>query len=343
MAGVLNSSRDSASIDPYGFERPDDFDYSTYEDFMAKYLSVLARRAKKWEDLLESSKDVKRGFKVKRYVRKGIPREFRGVIWMTVSGGQELKEQSPNLYSSLLNGTQNPELIETINIDIPRTFPDNIYFKDAPDGKRKSLYNVLVAFAHQNEHVGYCQGLNFIAGIMLLITEDEEISFWLLRILVEKILPDYYNKEMTGLLVDLDVFAELVKLKVPEVHNHMEKHGVSWVVVISKWFICLYAEVFPIETVLRIWDCLFYEGSKILFRVGITTIIKHKERILEASNFSKIADVFKLITQESFVTECHTFMQAIFTETGSFPSALINKLRLQCQEKALQQKQRKRN
>ncbi|XP_067143127.1 growth hormone-regulated TBC protein 1-A-like [Centruroides vittatus] len=325
------------SIDPYGFERPDDFDHSTYEDFMASYLSILARRAKKWEDLLDAKKNVKKGYKVKRYVRKGIPRKHRGTIWMAVSGGQELKDQTPDLYSSLLSGPKNSELIDTIELDIPRTFPDNIYFKNSPDGKRQLLFNVLVAFAHQNQNVGYCQGLNYIAGILLLITEDEEITFWLLRILVENILPDYYTKEMMGLRTDLEVFSELVKIKVPDVYNHMKLHNVAWAIVITKWFICLYAEVLPIETVLRIWDCLFYEGSKILFRVGITMIIKNKEKILKARNFSEIAEVFKGITQESVVIECHSFMQAIFTETGSFSSSLIRRLREECRARVAEQ------
>ena len=35
-----------------GFERPDNFDYENYEDFMAHYLSVLAKRSQKWESHL---------------------------------------------------------------------------------------------------------------------------------------------------------------------------------------------------------------------------------------------------------------------------------------------------
>jgi hypothetical protein len=37
-----------------GFERNEDFDYKAYEDFMEKYISVLARRAAKWETLVEN-------------------------------------------------------------------------------------------------------------------------------------------------------------------------------------------------------------------------------------------------------------------------------------------------
>jgi len=57
----------------------------------------------------------------------------------------------------------------------------------------------------------FLQGLNYIAGLLLLITKNEESSFWLLRALVEKILPDYYSKTMDGVIVDIEVFSRLVK------------------------------------------------------------------------------------------------------------------------------------
>lgn len=53
--------------------------------------------------------------------------------------------------------------------------------------------------------------MNYIAGILLLVTKNEETAFWLLKILIETILPDYYTPTMDGLLTDIDVLAELVK------------------------------------------------------------------------------------------------------------------------------------
>lgn len=64
-----------------------------------------------------------------------------------------------------------------------------------------------------------------------------------------------------------------------------------------------------LQTVLRIWDCLFNEGSKIIFRVALTLIKQHQEFILEASSIPDICDKFKQITKGDFVTECHAFMQ----------------------------------
>lgn len=50
--------------------------------------------------------------------------------------------------------------VDAIRIDLPRTFPENIFFENI----RTPLFNVLVAYANHNKEIGYCQGLNYIAG-----------------------------------------------------------------------------------------------------------------------------------------------------------------------------------
>ncbi|XP_067151762.1 growth hormone-regulated TBC protein 1 isoform X1 [Apteryx mantelli] len=325
-------------VDPYGFERPDDFDYASYEAFFSRYLVVLTRRAIKWSKLLKGNNGIQKSLKVKRYIRKGIPNEHRALVWMIVSGAQANMEQNPGYYHRLLEGEKNDKLVEAIKTDMNRTFPDNVKFRKTADPcLQHTLYNVLVAYGHHNKAVGYCQGMNFIAGYLILITKNEEESFWLLDALIGRILPDYYSPAMTGLKTDQEVLGELVKMKVPAVAELMERHGVMWTLVVSRWFICLFIDILPVETVLRIWDCLFYEGSKIIFRVALTLIKQHQAFILEATNFPDICDKFKEITKGTFVTECHSFMQKIFTEPGSLSMATINKLRETCCEKLLSQ------
>ncbi|OWK61005.1 Growth hormone-regulated TBC protein 1 [Lonchura striata] len=272
-------------VDPYGFERPEDFDYASYEAFFSRYLVILTRRAIKWSKLLKGNNSIQKSLK-----------------------------------------------------DMNRTFPDNVKFRTTADPcLQHALYNVLVAYGHHNKAVGYCQGMNFIAGYLILITKNEEESFWLLDALIGRILPDYYSPAMLGLKTDQEVLGELVKMKVPAVAELMERHGVMWTLVVSRWFICLFIDILPVETVLRIWDCLFYEGSKIIFRVALTLIKQNQAFILEATNFPDICDKFKQITKGTFVTECHSFMQKIFTDPGSLSMATINKLRETCREKLLSQ------
>ncbi|XP_044045634.1 growth hormone-regulated TBC protein 1-A [Siniperca chuatsi] len=324
------------SVDPYGFERSDDFDYESYEELMSEYLVVLTRRSIKWSKLLKGKSKVQKNLKLKRYVRKGIPNEHRALIWMAASGAQDQLEKNPGYYKSLLGAQHDPNLMETICTDLNRTFPDNVQFhKTSSPCLQKALYNVLLAYGHHNPTVGYCQGMNFIAGYLLIITKDEEKSFWLMDALLGRILPDYYSPAMLGLKTDQEVLGELVKLKIPRVWQTMVEHNVMWTLVVSRWFICLYIDVLPVETVLRIWDCLFYEGSKILFRVALTLIHHNQALIQQAQSLPDVCQSFKQITHGPFVDECHTFMQKIFAEPGSLSRVTLTKLRAACRSRII--------
>ncbi|KAJ8253245.1 hypothetical protein GJAV_G00210680 [Gymnothorax javanicus] len=331
-SGSKNSAKDRIQrVDPYGFERSEDFDYESYEELMSEYLVVLTRRAIKWSKLLKGGSRVQRSLKVKRYVRKGIPNEHRALIWMLSSGAQERLENNPGYYHKLLESEHDDRLVDTIRTDLHRTFPDNVHFRKTSNPcLQRTLFNVLVAYGHHNKNVGYCQGMNFISGYLLIITKDEEKAFWLLDALLSRILPDYYTPAMLGLKTDQEVLGELVRLKVPAVWQVMAEHGVMWTLVVSRWFICLFIDILPVETVLRIWDCLFYEGSKIIFRAALTLIKHNQALILQARNFPDVCDQFKDVTKGPFVEDCHTFMQKIFTEPGSLPMATIDKLREKC-------------
>ncbi|XP_069828473.1 growth hormone-regulated TBC protein 1 [Dendropsophus ebraccatus] len=326
-------------VDAYGFERPEGFDYVFYEDFYSRYLTILTRRAMKWSKMMQKSTAVEKNMKVKRYIRKGIPNEHRSTVWMIVSGAQGQMELNPGYYHSvLLEGKKNAKLVDAVVTDLNRTFPDNVKFrKSASPCLQQTLHNVLVAYGQHNKTVGYCQGMNFITGILILVTKDEEKAFWLLDALIGRILPDYYSPAMMGLKIDQEVLGDLVKIKIPAVAALIDQHEVMWTLLVSRWFICLFIDILPIETVLRIWDCLFYEGSKILFRVALTLIKHHQAYILEAKNFPDVCDKFKDITKGKLVTECHLFMQKIFTEPGSLSRSTISKLREQCHAQLLTQ------
>lgn len=116
---------------------------------------------------------------------------------MIVSGSQRSLDHNLSLYGDILKSQYQAEIVEIIKIDIPRTFPENIYF----EVHKNELFNVLIAFAHQNSAVGYCQGLNYIAGLCLIVTKDEVATFWLLKHLVENVASEYHTKTMFGKLV----------------------------------------------------------------------------------------------------------------------------------------------
>ncbi|EDV92564.1 growth hormone-regulated TBC protein 1 [Drosophila grimshawi] len=300
-----------SDVDEYGFKRGDKFDYKAYGKFMDSYLKTLTRRRIKWDALLKQNPDLSLlSPTLKRYIRKGIPGPYRTNVWMAITGADVQMKKQPNLYSSLLNIQHfNKEISDSISIDLPRTFPDNINF----DLEKERLFNILCAYAHHNREIGYCQGLNYIAGLLLIVTKDEEKSFWLLKYIVEQITPQYHSHNMANLLRDLAVFRELVIRRIPEVNRHLEDLGLPYAVIASKWFICIFAEVLPVETVLRIWDCVFAEGYKIIFRAALALFTTHKSAILNCNEIATLANLFReLMIKDSIVTNCHSFIESMF-------------------------------
>ena len=91
-----------------------------------------------------------------------------------------MKDTYPGYFDSLKNSDYsypNPAFGQ-IELDLKRTY------SDVTDEKRvldliNHLRNVLYCFVLRNPTVGYCQGMNFIAGRLLqCFDEDEENAFW---------------------------------------------------------------------------------------------------------------------------------------------------------------------
>jgi hypothetical protein len=79
----------------------------------------------------------------------------------------------------------------------------------------EKLKNILICYSTRNTSVGYCQGMNFIGGRLLLIMGNEEQAFWLFIEIMEKILPVIYYSELVGIVVE--TFAGIFELYFHEV------------------------------------------------------------------------------------------------------------------------------
>ena len=79
------------------------------------------------------------------------------------------------------------EIDEIIRRDIHRTFPELPHF-NLPE-KRTALFNILKAYSLHDLEVGYCQGMGFVAGILLLYLPDE----WAFRMLCQLMSEQHVN------------------------------------------------------------------------------------------------------------------------------------------------------
>lgn len=249
---------------------------------------------KKFMELFDSK--VKLRKKLKSLIRGGVPPEWRGKVWHACSGATVLQKESPRdqQYNCLVERMS--ELVgTTIEIDISkdllRTFPEQFDNLDHPF--IQSLRRVLSAYALRNGCIGYCQSMNYLAGLMLLHM-DEEKAFWTLSALIETILPaNYYSPSLVGGRVDQQVFQSCLKWKLPRVHEALRATNTLLEPVTCPWFLCLFVNIIPLYVVCRIWDCLFWEGSTVLFRFGLTMVKSKANAIVAAKDFITIYSILK--------------------------------------------------
>jgi len=308
--------------DRYGFKKKTNFVSSEeYNNWWADYSKHCARRKKKWEILMNKSglslnndnptRFPAKSEKLKRYIRKGIPAEWRGNAWWYFAKGQEKLSANIGLYDNLVESTVNLHNKDTeiIERDLNRTFPDNIHFRpDRADSSLSSstvtpetpliqaLRRVLVAFSTYQPAIGYCQSLNFIVGL-LLIFMDEEKAFWMLVIITSKFLPGVHEINLEGVNIDQGVLMLAIKEYLPDTWQKIisinfddsidpnENHDFlvklpPVTLCTSSWFMSAFIGILPIETTLRVWDCFFYEESSFFFKTSLSIFKSLEPRLL---------------------------------------------------------------
>lgn len=100
-------------------------------------------------------------------VRAGIPQSLRGLVWQTMSQSSATNLES--LFEQLSGDDAEKSRYERIiNRDLARTFPNVDMFKMDGGSGQQAMGRILKAYSIYDAHVGYCQGLAFLVGPLLM-------------------------------------------------------------------------------------------------------------------------------------------------------------------------------
>ncbi|EOA28762.1 hypothetical protein CARUB_v10024994mg [Capsella rubella] len=205
-------------------------------------------------------------------VRLGVPKDLRGEVWQAFVGvkARRVERYYQDLLAQITDSDESSSDVQRkwkkqIEKDIPRTFPGHPALNE---NGRDSLRRILLAYACHNPSVGYCQAMNFFAGLLLLLMPEEN-AFWTLVGIIDDYFDGYYTEEMIESQVDQLVFEELMRERFPKLVNHLDYLGVQVAWISGPWFLSIFVNIIPWECVLRMWDVLLFEGNRVvLFRTA---------------------------------------------------------------------------
>lgn len=186
----------------------------------------------------------------------GVPNLLRHRVWMELSNAHAISQ--PDAYQHYLRtGNEKTDLdIDAIKKDVPRTLTQQYdYYIDKGYEKLK---NLLVAFIAKYEDLGYTQGLNMIAGHLLLAIPAEEDAFWMLCNIVDNFFPkDYFSRSthLTGPLADNMVLRGYIKEMMPKLSDCFDAIEIlPQNTMRLGWILTAFSDMLPKELLQRVWD-----------------------------------------------------------------------------------------
>lgn len=207
------------------------------------------------------------------------------------------------LYAQLSNGDI-CRWDEQIRRDVGRTFPELKLFSSVDGIGQRQMFDVLHAFAQYAPDIGYCQGMNFIAGFLLVqVHEDrqkdstnwlcdltvEEAVFWLLVGLMRA--PKYsmdglFSEGLPRLFSTTYQVQKAIDRIAPSVRKHLDRYDVQMTSFLPQWLFAIFTTHMDLNSdeILVVWDALFRDGWNAVVRIAIGLLVGSKSVILSKTN-----------------------------------------------------------
>ena len=182
------------------------------------------------------------------------------------------------------------KICDEIGRDLHRTF----YTEKFQKGNGiLMLKNILTAVGFVRPEIGYCQGMNFIAGALANLIDNEEKCFWIFLTFIDNIqLNLLYLKNMPDFLIRVYQLKKFIEFYFPKLSNHLRRNQINIDLFFSKWLLTIFSNYFPFDVLYHVWDVFIIDKWKSLFRFCMIIIFYMKEDMMQM-DLNKFSQYFK--------------------------------------------------
>ncbi|XP_046936630.1 TBC1 domain family member 4 isoform X1 [Lynx rufus] len=250
-------------------------------------------------------------------LKEGVPKSRRGEIWQFLALQYRLRHRLPNKqqppdvsYKELLKQLTAQQ--HAILVDLGRTFPTHPYFSAQLGAGQLSLFNLLKAYSLLDKEVGYCQGISFVAGVLLLHMSEEQAFEMLKFLMYDQGFRKQYRPDMMSLQIQMYQLSRLLHDYHRDLYNHLEENEISPSLYAAPWFLTLFASQFPLGFVARVFDIIFLQGTEVIFKVALSLLSSQETLIMECENFESIVEFLKTTLPDMNTSEMEKIITQVF-------------------------------
>ena len=158
----------------------------------------------------------------------------------------------------------------------------------------EKLKNILICYSIRNTSIGYCQGMNFIVGRLLLIMDNEEQVFWIFIQIIEKILPLIYYSDLAGIIIETTIIDAFISFYLSNFYKYLSDNSfkLSLNNFIHKWMVSLFTQALSPEMAYTFLDFFFLDGEVCLFKNSLFVMTMLEEYIVKNNDFEYMFNMF---------------------------------------------------
>ena len=156
------------------------------------------------------------------------------------------------------------------------------------------LKNILICYSIRNTSIGYCQGMNFIVGRLLLIMDNEEQVFWIFIQIIEKILPIIFYSDLAGIIIETTIIDTFISFYLSDFYNYLVHNSfkLSLNNFIHKWMVSLYTQGLSPEMAYTFLDFFFLDGEICLYKCSLFIMTMLEEYLVKNNDFEYMFNMF---------------------------------------------------
>ncbi|CAI5771704.1 TBC1 domain family member 4 isoform X6 [Podarcis lilfordi] len=236
-------------------------------------------------------------------LKDGVPKSRRGEIWQFLAVQHRVRHRLPN--------KQQPPDISYKELLKQLTAQQHAILVDLGAGQL-SLFNLLKAYSLLDKEVGYCQGISFAAGVLLLHMSEEQ-AFEMLKFLMYDLgFRKQYRPDMMSLQIQMYQLSRLLHDYHRDLYNHLEENEISPSLYAAPWFLTLFASQFPLGFVARVFDIIFLQGTEVIFKVALSLLSSQEEHIMMCEAFESIVEFLKNTLPDMTKLQMEKIMTQVF-------------------------------